>query len=186
MKTVENISDEKQLNEILEKENRLRKEIFYIYCKVKEAFIKAEELTEEMRFFAAPTLEHRDALEHIMRYLDMTTDGRQVSDNAIKELESAKGHEIRAYFDVVDYFSILIRDEMNNTLQKLSNRKIRKNWKDYARVKKMLYEISEEIADVRERKKNDIEAVELYENKLKEILDEYKIFEEEVIPKLND
>jgi len=45
-------------------------------------FIRAEECLDEMKFFVAPMLEHRDALEHIMRYMEKKQAG--LNDNVIK------------------------------------------------------------------------------------------------------
>lgn len=74
------------------KDKELKKDLLVVYTETKNLFIESEELLPEMRFFAAPTLEHRDALEHIMRYMKMTSDGN--NSDAVKQLESALGHEI--------------------------------------------------------------------------------------------
>ena len=165
-------------------EKKLKEELLEIYEKNKKAFIDAEETAAEMRFFAAPTLEHRDALEHIMRYMERTKDGN-ITRSALKELENAKGHEVRAYYDVVDYYSILVRDDINQVLQRVSNRKIRKNWKEYSDVKTTMYDMSEKIKNVRKQKRNDMEVIEKYEEVFEYFHDQHKQFINEILPMLN-
>lgn len=165
-------------------EKKLKEELLEIYEKNKKAFIDAEETTAEMRFFAAPTLEHRDALEHIMRYMERTKDGN-ITRSTLKELESAKGHEVRAYYDVVDYYSILVRDDINQVLKRVSNRKIRKNWKEYSDVKTTMYDMSEKIKNVRKQKRNDMEVIEKYEEVFEYFHDQHKQFINEILPILN-
>lgn len=164
------------------KDEELKKDLLVVYTETKNLFIESEELLPEMRFFAAPTLEHRDALEHIMRYMKMTSD-RNNSD-AIKQLESALGHEIRAYFDTADYVSISVRDEIRKCLKRISTRKIKKNWSDYADIKEKLVTISNEIADIRKQKSGDMESVERYKSVIQDILDIYKNFVTKVEPRL--
>lgn len=171
------------MEELVNRDKELKQNLLLVYTEVKNLFIEAEELFPEMRFFAAPTLEHRDALEHVMRYMKTTCDDK-LSYDAVKQLDSALGHEVRAYFDTADYVSILARDEIRKSLQKISVRKIKKNWENYSEIKREVMTISENIADIRERKIGNVELVKEYKSVIRNVIDTYKNFVKVIEPQL--
>lgn len=165
------------------KEKQYKEDLLFLYSEAKNLFIEAEEMLPDMRSFATPTLEHRDALEHIMRYLNMTIDGR-ISYEAVKQLDCAVGHEIRAYFDTADYLTISIRDSIARRLETIPNRRIKKNWKAYAEVKTEVVNISDEIASIRKQKQGSIDIVKKYQPLVRKVLDYYKDFVTQIEPSL--
>lgn len=171
------------MEELISKDKELKENLLLVYTETKNLFIEAEELLPEMRLFAAPTLEHRDALEHIMRYMNMTSNGK-ITYDAVKQLDSALGHEVRAYFDTADYVSISVRDEIRKCLQKMSIRRIRKNWDNYSKTKGELITISEQIADIRKQKSGNVELVKKYKTVIQDILNIYKEFVKTIEPQL--
>lgn len=171
------------MEKLVNRDKELKQNLLLVYTEVKNLFIEAEELFPEMRFFAAPTLEHRDALEHVMRYMKMTCDD-ELSYDAVKQLDSALGHEVRAYFDTADYVSILARDEIRKSLQRISVRKIKKNWENYSEIKREVMTISENIADIRERKIGNVELVKEYKSVIRNVIDTYKNFVKVIEPQL--
>lgn len=171
------------MDELINKDNELKQNLLFVYTEVKNLFIEAEELFPEMRFFAAPTLEHRDALEHVMRYMKMTCDN-ELSRDAVKQLDSALGHEVRAYFDTADYVSILARDEIRKSLQRISIRKIKKNWENYLEIKSKVITISENIANIRKHKTGNIKLVKEYKNVIRYVINTYKNFVKVIEPQL--
>ena len=171
------------MDELVNKDNELKQNLLFVYNEVKNLFIEAEELFPEMRFFAAPTLEHRDALEHVMRYMKMTCEDK-LSYDAVKQLDSALGHEARAYFDTADYVSILVRDEIRKSLQRISIRKIKKNWQNYSEIKSEMITISENIAEIRKHKIGNVKLVKEYKNYIQNVVDVYKNFVKVIEPQL--
>jgi hypothetical protein len=113
----------------------------------------------------------------------MTKDGN-VSYDAVKQLESAFGHEIRAYFDTADYLTVSIRDSISNSLDKIPNRKIKKNWESYSEVKKDVLDISLEIAEIRKQKHGSMEIVIKYQPLVNKVLEYYKKFINDIEPNL--
>lgn len=175
--------DMSALEELENKDKELRKNLIFVYTETKNLFIEAEELFPDMRFFAAPSLEHRDALEHVMRYLKMT-DNNKVSYEAVKQLDNALGHEARAYFDTADYVSVLVRDEIRKSLKRIPIRKIKKNWENYSEIKSQVITISEKISNIRQRKTGSVQLVNEYTKVIRLVIDTYKHFVKVVEPKL--
>jgi len=168
---------------ITDKENRQK--LYNVYTESKTLFIEAEERLPEMKFFPAPTLEHRDALEHIMRYFELSIDG-VISEAAEKELDSALGHEMRAFFDTADFICINVRKQMSASLKRIPTRKINRVWSDYWKIKEQIFILSDEIADIRKNRKGTMEYVYKYKKKINELWDIYSNFELNVMKKLKE
>lgn len=189
-KKIKHVKENKELHyanneneqELINKEQEIKKNLLSVYDEAKNLFIDAEELFPEMKLFAAPTLEHRDALEHIIRYINLMQNNNLKE--AVEEIDKALGHELRAYFDIADYVSILIRDNMRKTLCKYSQKRIHKKWDKYEEVKVFLFSFSEDIASVRKKKIGKVQVVEEYKTKLDNALEYYKEFEVEIEPAL--
>ena len=164
-------------------EEQYRNNIYIAYIESKRLFISAEEKLNQMSFFVAPLIEHRDALDHIMRYFHIkTTDG--LTDDAIKELERALSHELRAYFDIADYVCIMVRQEINNSLKRISTRKIKRVWSDYVQTKERIAKISEDIAEIRNSRSSSLEHINKYKVVVNEIFDIYKTYITDIEPHL--
>lgn len=164
-------------------EKQYRNDLYNAYIESKRLFISAEEQLSQMSFFVAPLIEHRDALDHIMRYFYIkTTDG--LTDNAIKELDRALSHELRAYFDIADYVCIMVRQEINSSLKRISTRKIKKVWDDYVQTKERIVKISEDIAEIRNSRNSSLEHIKKYKVVVNEMFDIYKTYITNIEPRL--
>lgn len=169
--------------ELDKQEKEYTQKLYYIYMECKTLFIRSEELLSDMGFFVAPTLEHRDALEHIMRYLNLKNNGG-CSEEAIKELNRALSHELRAYFDIADFVCISIRKDIANSLKRVSNKKINEVWKEYVDIKRNIVNVSNEIATIRENRKGTVEYVEKYKPIIEKMFSVYNEFLVEIEPKI--
>lgn len=153
------------------------------YSASKRMFILAEEKLKNMELFPAPLLEHRDALDHIMRYSRLI-EKNGLCNEAISELANAKQHEIRAFFDIADYICITIRLEIASTLDVLTKRQITKIWPDYKDVRKKVINLSTEIAEIRTERKETIDAIPRYEVAVDKMFEVYQTYQLEVLPKI--
>lgn len=159
------------------------KEIDIAYSAAKELFILSEEKLNNMSLFPAPLLEHRDALDHIMRYSRIISEKGLCSD-AISELSSAKQHEIRAYFDIADYICISVRAEIAEKLNTLTVKEITKIWNEYKNIRSRVIAISDDIASIRNSRKESLSSIRDYQNAISEIFQIYDSFQIEVLPKI--
>ena len=136
-----------------------------------------------MKFFVAPLIEHRDALDHLMRFF---RDG--IKDNSydkyIDELKDALNHEVRAFFDVADYICIKIRFQINNDLKHLRVSKIKKIWNEYEDVKKKIHIISKDIAEKRNSRSISQENIDAYQKMLENVLELFDDYKLNVEPKI--
>ena len=164
-------------------EKKYRRELSYVYAECKTLFIRAEEKFSDMKFFVAPTLEHRDALDHIMRYFTLI-DNEDVSQRALDELDRALSHELRAYFDIADFVSLTIRKEIADSLKYISSRQIIKIWKNYIEIKEDVVNISEEIAKIRQNRGSSIEHIEKYKPIMEKLFLIYDAYMTEIEPKI--
>lgn len=171
------------LQSLKEKEFTLRKNLYNTYLDSKKLFIRAEELLEQMNFFAAPLVEHRDALDHVMRYFSIK-DNAGLSEEALVELDKALGHELRAYFDIADFVCVTIREEISASLKHVSSKKIKKIWTDYLSIKNRVVSVSEEIAAIRESRSGSLKHIEKYKKVLDEIFDIYKLYKTQIEPEI--
>lgn len=166
-------------NDYITEETELLTNLSTTYTECKRLFIRAEEILEPMKFFVAPLIEHRDALDHLMRYIPI-----KGTSEALKELNSALGHEIRAYFDVADFVCITVRDEISTSLKKIKPKDIKKIWGDYCSVKEKIVSFSEEIARIRQNRKGSLEDIEKYKDALEEVFSIYELYKTKIEPNI--
>lgn len=156
-----------------------KNELQEVYKVYKKLFIRAEEKLEEMNFFVAPMLEHRDAMDHLMKYFSLTDDksiAGNKAEEALKQLDEALGHEYRAYFDVADYVCITVRSKIAESLKGISKKKIRSVWKDYSDIRKKVAKVSDMIAEIRNNRNGNMTSVKEYEVVLDDIFEIYDDF----------
>lgn len=150
-----------------------------IYNLCKHYYAESEERLSGMKSYVAPLFEYRSALEHVARWL---------VDGSDEEMGKAIGHLKRAYFDIVDYISIKVRDEINQSLKKFNSKKITNCWEDYKTIKSVIYNYSEELAKVRGTRgwKDSIEKsdIDRYTEMAEKFLEIHKTFFTEIEPKL--
>lgn len=170
-------------NDLESREKQYRRDLYDTYIESKNLFIRAEELLEQMSFFVAPVLEHRDALDHIMRYFDLKNKSG-LSEVAIKELDRALSHELRAYFDIADYICITIRQQISDSLKRISIKKIQKVWNEYSDIKKRVVKVSEEIAEIRQNRNSSLKHIEKYKPVIEEMISIYKVYMTNIEPQI--
>lgn len=188
------IANDDQLDiKILEqKEKELLDNLTYVYLKNKCYFIRAEELLESLKFYLAPLVQHRDALDHIMRGFESIGFKDEVSSDevikhhkkCVEQLDKALGHELRSFFDIADFVCIKIRLIISERIKRIRYKKIKNVWVNYDDEKKEIYEISERIAEVRLVRGESIKSVDAYCQILDRLFEIYKDFITNVEPKL--
>lgn len=136
-------------------------EICKIHLFTKHYLLIAEELSVEGDLFLQPLKEHRDAYDHIIRVYATKIGLNNPTNSDIymkKNMSKALGHEYRAFFDMADWFTLICRERTNKLLANISRIKIDELYPEYKQLKRMLLELPEEIANLRENKdigKND-------------------------------
>ncbi len=169
------------INELKALESSCWHDLNIAYSATKKLFILSEEKLKNMMLFPAPLLEHRDALDHIMRYSTIIAD-TGLCEDAITELTNAKQHEIRAFFDVADYICISIRREISDTLDVLSKRQIKKIWPEYEIVRAEVIDLSDDLAIIRTNRRESISAIPDYEEAVDKMFKIYRHFQLKVLP----
>lgn len=170
-------------SEFNKKKDQYLAEIHYAYSSSKKLFIDAEEKLSKMGTFLAPLLEHRDSLDHIMRFYEYTRDGK-FTEEALRELANARAHEIRAYFDIADYICIGVRAEIASELDHLNGWQIKKVWKDYIAIKAEVASISDEIAAIRKVRIDTLSYIDKYEKVIQKLFKLHTRFESKIKPEL--
>lgn len=132
------------------------KDLYTVYFENRKLYIQAEELSINMNMYIAPLVEHRDALDHLMRCFEKLDKG---DSSFSKEIENALGHELRSYYDIADYICINIREYISDTLNHMRPKDIKKIWVEYECKKREVFEISVEIAKIRNERRATIESV---------------------------
>ncbi len=162
---------------------KYEKEITIIHNFTKHYIIFGEELSDDFETYLQPVKEFRDAYEHIMRIFIKCTDSSINSGNAKtedyikKNLSKALGHEYRAFFDVADWFSIICRKKIYEIVKGYTYEQLCEIYPNYTKMKSRLYEISTEIAQIRDKKdisNNIYEEVNAYQYALVELLGYYR------------
>lgn len=150
------------------------KKLCKIHFLTKKYIIKSEELAPDFKVYLQPMKEQKDAYEHIMRacskvfrenpddsVIDVKLNEDKSNTNTISEsnleyivtnIDKAIGHEYRAFFDTLDYLSIIIRKRISDELKDFSYKEIVKVYPEYEIIKKSLLSLPEEISIQRERK----------------------------------
>lgn len=129
-----------------------------------------------------PIKEQRDALDHIARAYDSALQG--IEDTT--ELSKALGHINRAFYDVADILTIVLRDNISAYLSEFSYKEILDVWPEYADNRKFLVKVGMSIAKLRHQKgrtKND-NVIGDYKNIVNKLHKIHEIVVETVYPKL--
>lgn len=167
---------------IVQQEIACQQNLLKAYTESKTLFIRAEEILAEMNFFVAPILEHRDALEHIMRYMVLKQENS--NEEALKQLDRALSHEIRAFFDIADFICVTIRDYIAKSLHGVKISKINDVWGEYIQLKENIVKTSEEIAEIRINRKGTIECIDKYKDVIDNMFKIYKEYLTKIEPKV--
>mgnify|MGYP000892550380 CR=1 FL=1 len=153
-------------------ESELWRKIVIIHNHAKAHLIYCEEADLNQKTFLQPWNELRNALEHIIRAKACAVGLNHLvgdpADYQRANLDKALGHEYRAYFDVCDWLTVVLRQRIRETLAPYTEhpeiiREVIPNY--YADIRPALEKLTQQIADVRTRKdiKGDVlEEVEQY------------------------
>jgi hypothetical protein len=135
------------------------KKVVELYLRVKKIMIIAEETAEEdFKTFLQPHFELNRAFDHLNRVkaaeFKLTEDTIPTIEKYIEDNYSkAIGHLYRAFFDVTDWLSMKIRKSITDTLQGYSNECINTVVPNYySNIKPKIYQISNDIASIRNQK----------------------------------
>lgn len=173
-----------------EDEEILLQRLSYIYHKTKHYYTKSEEILPSLHSYLAPILQHRDALDHLMRsYKKRENDDIQLTAEELHKIKidqyhKACNHEMRAFFDVADFICIHIRLKIYKSIKRLSKHRLNKVWKEYAKHKKDMVDFSERLAKIRENREADDANLAAYCESLDNIIDIYYYFEQHIDPKI--
>ncbi|MCH5209476.1 MAG: hypothetical protein J1F01_00780 [Oscillospiraceae bacterium] len=162
-----------------------------IHILTKHYSLLAEEFGFLMKAILQPIKEQRDAYEHIIRaYTKLLEEGKRGSEYASTSLDKAIGHEYRAFFDSIDYLTIVIREKIHDELSKYEYNDIKQVYPNYDTLKKDLNTIPVEIAQNRENKdignSDMLEYAYRYGRVMEKLLDDYAIVSNKIVPKLNE
>ncbi|NHM15344.1 hypothetical protein GMI69_01465 [Eggerthellaceae bacterium zg-887] len=136
-------------------------ETLRIYFAVKQVFILSEELDDDLCSSIQPINQLRDALDHLMRVVAVTTNFRDTTfsldelpkDFVDKNFNAAMNHLYRAFFDACDSVSISYREGIAKNLEGFSKDVILTALPTYYQTMKPRIEaINNEIAAMRNSK----------------------------------
>lgn len=168
-----------------------------IHRLTKHYTLLAEETGIKLQAFLQPIKEQRDAYEHIARaysklLLDQMTEKTISADSfeyAKKNLDKAIGHEFRAFYDTIDFLTILLRKDIYDAISTYKYEQIISVYPDYKQLKSALYEIPQQIAKFREEKdignSDRIQAAEQYAKIVNQLYEINKYIQTEVVAKLS-
>jgi len=157
------------------------RKIVEIHNSTKALYLLSEEITTELFAFYQPINELRNAEEHIVRSksaeLGMSSHGNaEETKNYIEgALDSALGHEYRAFFDTCDWLAMELRGQIDSDLDGYSRETINSVLPDYyPKTRLRIEEISQKIATLRGEKDIDktgviVNGVKSYEDIIKEL-----------------
>lgn len=169
--------------DIFKKFEKEIQEIVIIHNCTQHYILLGEELSDNFESYLQPIKEFRDAYEHLIRIfsqclgLTAKTEDYSKEDYIRNNLSKALGHEYRAFFDVADWFAIICRRQIYQIVKSYNYQKLCSIYPKYPIMKRRLYEISEEIANIREAKDisgNIVEQVNRYQYQLVELLGYYR------------
>lgn len=161
-------------------------DICKIHLFTKHYLLLAEELATEGDLFLQPLKEHRDAYDHVIRVYATQKGINKVKnpDSYMqKNMSKALGHEYRAFFDTADWLTLICREKINSLLCGKSREEIEKKYLNYKELKKMLLELPNEIAQLRENKdvgKDNISLLDEVDQYVK-ILDKLLLYYNELV-----
>lgn len=153
--------------------------IFRLNASTQALFAILEEF--EFKTYLGPINEQRNAHTHLIRALAAMEGFRETVDEGYieKNLQGAINHECRAFYDVADWFTIKLREDIITLLKPYSDQVIQTAIPQYySKYHPRIEEISEEIAGLRLKKDAGDEDhagnIAAYEETVLELLDIYK------------
>lgn len=188
-------------NKVKEKWEQLCK----IHSMTKKYMLLSEEYSIDMKTYVQPIKEQRDAYEHLVRaytkYYDVnippifnnSTESLENSnigneEYILKNLDKAISHEFRAYYDAIDYITLVLRNLFYNELKDFSYNDIVSVFSGYPELKSQLLSLPEQIAEQRNKKdignSAQIQIAEDYGKIADDLFEKYKSLVENVLNKI--
>lgn len=163
----------------MDKWSRYWDNICEIYFLTKHYLLLAEELSEDFDTVFQPVKEHRDAFDHVARvygYKLLKDDIKDIESYRSANMRKAVGHAYRAFFDTADFLSYVCRRKIRELLQGKSREEIIQKYPQYEDSRRLLNELPEKIAKIRENKDVSDDECEL----VKEV-EEYRIILDDLL-----
>lgn len=145
-----------------------------LYFRVKTLYILAEETTPNFKDFLQPVFEVNRAFDHLARMYAANFGLNEnhienIDDYADGNLRKVIGHLYRAYFDILDWLAVNLRESVINEFKAYSHQCIKDVIPEYyEEVRPSLEDVSSKIAEIRAKKDVDndgtIELIDKYEN----------------------
>lgn len=135
--------------------------IVEVHLCTKDLLLRAEneDIDGELITFLQPIREHRDAHEHITRVkaielgLGKLPEGLTLQQYIERNLQSALGHECRAFFDLADMHYTIIHKKIRILLEPYSNSCIAEVLPQYySKMRPQLEQLGEEVKELRAEK----------------------------------
>lgn len=133
-----------------------KKLLVQLHQYTKQLLLLSEETGPGAKSLMQAVREHRDAYEHIIRVFAMEV-GAKPADDPEKyihdNLNSAIGHECRAFFDIADYMCVMVTDRFTLALRDYSHSvisSVRPTY--YTEEKPRLLALREQISHIRGKK----------------------------------
>jgi hypothetical protein len=130
--------------------------IIKLYGKIKEALILAENVGEGLRILVAPLNELRNALDHVMRAIDIFYFGTTDLAEALKELPKIKEHLLRAGYDGYELIALTLIDHIQQSnLKNYTPELISKIYPHYYEDENVVAKIKQALQEIRSNKKSE-------------------------------
>jgi hypothetical protein len=158
----------------------LERDLVELYTSLKVSWLLAEETTPDFLDFLQPPFEINRAYDHINRAKSVhlgiapPSDGQNPDQYIRDNLDKAKGHLYRAYFDIVDWLSINLRESISDFFGQFSAGSIRVVTPEYfTEIVPVVEEVSAEIAKIRANKdvanSGTLELLKKYESQIEKL-----------------
>lgn len=140
-------------------ESECWRKIVIVHNHAKAHLIYCEEADLNQKSFLQPWNELRNALEHVVRAkaceLGLNHLSGDPDDYTLANLDRALGHEYRAFFDVCDWLTVILRQRIRDTLAPFAPypdivQTVIPNY--YDEIRPALERLNQQIADIRTRK----------------------------------
>ena len=160
-----------------EKIEALEHGLIELYIRLKKSFILAEETDPKFKHFLQPPSEIAKAYDHLnrtravqLRISDLGPD-RNPEEYIVDNLGKAKGHLYRAYFDILDWLAMNLRESIAGFFAPYSAESLRTVVPEYfTEIAPVMDEVSVSIAKIRNEKdvanSGTLKLLEEYEEKI--------------------
>ena len=129
--------------------------IIEVHQYTKEMFLLGEEIDPHLNAFLQPKQEHWHAHDHVVnaKASRLGLRGAEEEGYIRTQLDKALSHEFRAFFDMVDYLTIVVRDKIAGLLEEYDSETLVGVFPEYYEsIRPDIERITPEIARIRGQK----------------------------------